>query len=97
LRIQHAAALRIFRDVFFEYESLLELGPKEQTELVRQFLIDFDKIFVRTIGNNGAESILQQVQQLGEYERVVLGRRLATSILWPAETYFRRTKQVAVR
>ena len=92
LAITDIAALRIFRDCFCEYTALLEGRPVDLTPpLVMHFLIDFERILRRAIGPLSLGELSQiRTGDVSLTQKTIIGRHLASSGLWPVESYFAR-------
>jgi hypothetical protein len=93
LAITDIAALRIFRDCFWEYTALLEECPVDLTPLqVMHFLIDFERIFRRAVGPLSLGQLAQiRTGDVSLTQKTIIGRYLASNGLWPVESYFART------
>jgi hypothetical protein len=92
LAITDIAALRIFRDCFWDYTALLEECPVDLTPpQVMHFLIDFERILQRALGPLSLEQIARiRTGDVSLTQKAIIGRHLASSGLWPVESYFAR-------
>jgi hypothetical protein len=93
LAVTDTAALRIFRDCFWEYTALLEECPVDLTPpQVMHFLIDFERIPRRALRLYSSEALDRiRAGDVSPTQKAIIGRHLASNGLWPVESYFART------
>lgn len=93
-------AVEIFRQVLIEYQALNELGPRERTETVSDWLMDVDQQLMTVISvpmEEFRKTVLEPLlMPIGNRDIVAAGRLFAATGVWPISAqHFERPRSRA--